>query len=186
MNRKLQEAAITDVLTGVYNRAGLYGEIHRMAEGWSTGRKHQGLGLMFADLDNFKSYNDTFGHDVGDLILKEMSKIFTRVTGNNGFVSRYGGDEFILLINTDSRDELETIAKEIYHTIEETDGFRESIESYVGHPIQVTKKNRITCSIGISMAPDVQNEEDVNKLLKRADDLLYSVKTTEKGRYAFI
>jgi diguanylate cyclase (GGDEF)-like protein len=186
MNRKLQEAAITDVLTGIYNRAGLYGEIHRMAEGWNAGEKHQSLGLMFADLDNFKAYNDTFGHDVGDLILKEMAAIFTSVTGEKGFVSRYGGDEFILLINTDSRDELESIAQQIYHTIDETDGFRETIEQYVGHPIQVTKKNRITCSIGISMAPDVQSEEDVNKLIKLADDLLYSVKTTEKGRYAFI
>jgi diguanylate cyclase (GGDEF)-like protein len=157
-----------------------------MAEGWSAGKVYQSLGLMFADLDNFKAYNDTFGHDVGDLILKEMASIFTEVTGEKGFVSRYGGDEFILLINTDSRDELESIAQQIYHIIEETDGFRATIENYVGHPIEVTKKNRITCSIGISMAPNVQNEEDVNKLIKLADDLLYSVKTTEKGHYAFI
>lgn len=186
MNHKLQMSAVTDVLTGIYNRAGLYEQINRMAEGWKSGQRQNKVGLMFVDLDNFKSYNDTFGHDVGDIILKEMAAIFQSVAENYGFVSRYGGDEFILLLNTDDKDELESLAKEIYRRINATDGFRESIEKCVGHEIEVKEQNRITCSIGISMSSDAKGEQDIDELIKLADDLLYSVKRTEKGHYAFI
>ena len=78
MNRKLQEAAVTDMLTGIYNRAGMYEEIRQMIECYRVSEKTHHVGLMFIDLDNFKHYNDTFGHDVGDLILKEMAKIFRK------------------------------------------------------------------------------------------------------------
>ena len=180
MNRKLQEAAVTDMLTGIYNRAGMYEQIHHFAQS-----DVRGTGLMFIDLDNFKHYNDTFGHDVGDLILKEMAAIFTDVSKNRGFVCRYGGDEFIIFLGTDNAAELEAIAKDIYRRINETEGFREQIENYLGHEIVVDEKRKITCSIGIASAPNVHSEEEINSLIKKADDLLYSVKKAEKGRYAF-
>ncbi len=186
MNHKLQTAAVTDMLTGIYNRTGLYEEIHRMTEIWMEGRKRHPLGLMFIDLDNFKKYNDTFGHDVGDLILKEMAAVFTDVVKEKGFVSRYGGDEFIILLHTGDKDELENIAKEIYAQIDAGEGFKESIEKYTGQAVEVKKENRITCSIGIAMASDVKSEEDVEEMIKLADDRLYTVKTSVKGRYAFI
>ena len=91
MNRKLQEAAVTDMLTGIYNRAGMYEEIRQMIECYRVSEKTHHVGLMFIDLDNFKHYNDTFGHDVGDLILKEMAKIFRKAVKGRGFVARYGG-----------------------------------------------------------------------------------------------
>ena len=157
-----------------------------MAEVWKKENKAHPLGLMFIDLDNFKKYNDTFGHDVGDLILKEMAAVFTGVVEDKGFVSRYGGDEYIILLNTEDREELEDIAKEIYRRIDTSEGFRESIEKYMGREIEVQKENRITCSIGIAMASDVKSEDEVTEMIKLADDRLYSVKTSVKGRYAFI
>ena len=181
MNRKLQLAAVTDMLTGIYNRAGMYEQIHNFAQSGA-----QGTGLMFIDLDNFKHYNDTYGHDIGDLILKGMAKIFTEVSKDQGFVCRYGGDEFIIFLGTDDPHELEYIAKKIYKKIDATEGFKEQIESYLGHPITVDERRKITCSIGIASAPDVHSEEEINSLIKRADDLLYSVKTAEKGHYAFL
>lgn len=181
MNRKLQLAAVTDMLTGIYNRAGMYEQIHSFAQSGA-----QGTGLMFIDLDNFKHYNDTYGHDIGDLILKGMAQIFTEVSKDRGFVCRYGGDEFIIFLGTDDPNELEYIAKEIYRKIEATEGFKEQIESYLGHPITVDERRKITCSIGIASAPNVHSEEEINTLIKRADDLLYSVKTAEKGHYAFL
>lgn len=114
MNRKLQEAAVTDMLTGIYNRAGMYEEIQQMIKCYSMSEETHHVGLMFIDLDNFKHYNDTFGHDVGDLILKEMAKIFRKAVKGRGFVARYGGDEFIMILNTDDREILEQIAKGIY------------------------------------------------------------------------
>ena len=141
---------------------------------------------MFIDLDNFKIYNDTFGHDVGDLILKEMASIFQNEAIGNGFVSRYGGDEFIIILDTADDKKLEKIAKNIYAKIERSDGFKKQIEDYLGHPISVDKGSRITCSMGIAKAGDVKCEEDINNLIHQADELLYKVKTREKGNYAFL
>lgn len=185
MNRQLQAVAVTDLLTGIYNRTGMYDWIHNKIELWNRDMNHHGLGLMFVDLDNFKNYNDSFGHDVGDLILKEMARIFREVAGENGIVCRYGGDEFIILMNVTDRDVMESYAKQIYRKIDDSDGFKEAIEKYVGRNISVDSNRRITCSIGMTMQEDVQNEEEVEQMIKQADDLLYSVKTTEKGRYAF-
>jgi diguanylate cyclase (GGDEF)-like protein len=181
MNKQLQLAAVTDMLTGIYNRAGMYEQIHLFARNGA-----RGTGLMFIDLDNFKHYNDTYGHDVGDLILKGMASIFTDIAKDIGFVCRYGGDEFIIFLGTDDPTELEYIAKEIYRRIDATEGFKAEIEEYLGHPVTVDEGRKITCSIGIASAPDVHSEEEINSLIRKADDLLYSVKTAEKGRYAFL
>lgn len=186
MNSKLQAAAVTDTLTGIYNRAGMYAVIKEMVDCYSTSDKQHHVGLMFIDLDNFKTYNDTFGHDVGDLILKEMAAIFQNEAIGYGFVSRYGGDEFILILGTDDEEKLEKIAKNIYAKIDSTDGFRKQIEDYLGHPISVDKDSRITCSMGIAKAGNVKCEDDINNLIHQADELLYKVKTSEKGHYAFL
>ncbi len=186
MNSKLQAAAVTDVLTGIYNRAGMYGEIERMTRRITQEGKPQSIGLMFIDLDNFKHYNDTFGHDIGDIILKEMANIFKQVSADYGFVSRYGGDEFIIILNTDDSVILENMAKEIYRRIEATNGFKQEIEARIHKEVVVDASRRISCSIGISCASDICDEESFNQLIRKADDLLYTVKTTEKGHYAFI
>ena len=141
---------------------------------------------MFIDLDNFKHYNDTFGHDIGDLILKEMAAIFKDVSIGKGFVSRYGGDEFIIILETDDRRELEEIAKEIYARINETSGFKKQIEEHLGHAITVNEGRLITCSMGIAYASNVRRGDEVSSLIKQADDLLYIVKTGEKGHYKFL
>lgn len=186
MNRKLQAAAVTDILTGIYNRAGMYqqlGKIEEQLKGKSAGRD---IGLMFIDLDNFKHYNDTYGHDVGDLILKEMALIFKQVSQGKGFVSRFGGDEFIIILETKDKDTLEKIAKDIYARIDANAGFKKQIEEYLGHEITVDAGRLITCSIGIASAANVHNEDEINELIRKADDLLYTVKMGEKGHYKFI
>lgn len=186
MNKKLQAAAETDMLTGVYNRAGMYQQIAQIEEHLKDNPKGFDTGLMFIDLDNFKHYNDTYGHDIGDLILKEMAAIFKDVSLGKGFVSRYGGDEFIIILETNDRDELEAIAKEIYARIEATSGFKKQIEEHLGHEITVDAGRMITCSMGVTSAADVRSEETIGELIKQADDLLYTVKTGEKGHYKFL
>lgn len=82
---------------------------------------------MFIDLDNFKHYNDTYGHDVGDFVLIKMADIFTEVCGKDGFVCRYGGDEFLIFLYTDDRDIFKEKAERIYQIIDEADGFSAEI-----------------------------------------------------------
>ncbi|WP_455720885.1 diguanylate cyclase [Agathobacter sp.] len=185
MNLKLQQAAITDMLTGIYNRAGMYQEIEKIEKRIAMSAAGTDIGLMFIDLDNFKHYNDTYGHDIGDLILREMAYIFREVSKDKGFVSRYGGDEFIIILESRTRFELENIAKEIYARIAEADGFRKQIKRYLKHDVEFNEEKNITCSIGIAYAQDVTTENEITDLIKKADDLMYTVKTGEKGHYAF-
>ena len=185
MNRKLKVAAVTDMLTGIYNRAGMYDRIHKMIEQIESTGKSKEVSLMFIDLDNFKHYNDTYGHDVGDIVLRGMADIFLAVSSGKGFVSRFGGDEFIIIVETGNKEKMENLAKEIYRRIDEANGFQRDIERAVGHKVEIAQDQLITCSIGISIAEDVREEEDINCLIRKADDLLYYVKTKEKGHYAF-
>lgn len=185
MNRRLKQAAVTDMLTGIYNRAGMYQEIEKLEKRISVTSGGMDVGLMFIDLDNFKHYNDTYGHDVGDLILKEMAFIFREVAKDRGFVSRYGGDEFIIAIESCARYELENIAKDIYARIADADGFSRQIKKYLNHEVEFNEEKNITCSIGISYERNVTSESQITELIKKADDLMYTVKTGEKGHYAF-
>ena len=186
MNQRLKEAATTDTLTGVYNRAGMYARLKSMQEDYRVAENKKGVGVMFIDLDNFKPYNDAYGHDVGDLVLKEMSSIFREAIGDNGFLSRYGGDEFIIVAYTDVREELEEIANNIYRSIESANGFTDKIEKLIGNQITIDKKHKINCSIGICTAGEYEGEVAIENMIKRADDSLYKVKEAGKGHYAFV
>lgn len=183
MNTKLYLSAVTDQLTGIYNRDGFYRKLAATLEEMQSGKREAKLGLMFVDLDNFKHYNDTFGHDVGDLILVKMAELFSRLCEEKGFVCRYGGDEFLLLFYQDDKIALEETAKQIYREIEEADGFEEEISQKLGEKVSIANAKRISCSIGITIATDIQSEKDMNKMIKQADELLYSIKTSTKGTY---
>ena len=183
MNNKLYLAAVTDQLTGIYNREGFYRRIKDLIDEFSGGKRKPELGLMFIDLDNFKHYNDTYGHDVGDLVLKEMADIFSGLCEKQGFVCRYGGDEYIIVFFTADKERLKETAKQIYQKIDQADGFEKAISEKLKKQISIRKEQRISCSIGIVLAEDIHGEEEINQMIKRADDLLYSIKTTKKGTY---
>ncbi len=183
MNTKLYLSAVTDQLTGIYNREGFYRKLNSLLQEFAQGERQPQLGLMFIDLDNFKYYNDTFGHDVGDFILVKMAEIFQKLSKERGFVCRYGGDEFIITFYTADRLQLEAWAKQIYVMIAEADGFEKAISENLGENIVIAKERQISCSIGIAVGENIRDEEEINRLIKQADDLLYSIKTSTKGTY---
>ena len=74
-------------------------------------------------------------------------------------------------------------AKQIYQKIDQADGFEKAISEKLKKQISIRKEQRISCSIGIVLAEDIHGEEEINQMIKRADDLLYSIKTTKKGTY---
>jgi len=182
MNKRLQEAATTDVLTGITNRMGMYERLRLKLE---EHKVIDSMGVMFVDLDNFKPYNDTYGHEVGDIVLQGMARIFDETINQRGFVSRYGGDEFIIITYTNERAQIEEIAKTIYEKIEKADGFRTEIEAALQMPVEIKDGQKISCSIGIATCDKFTTENYVDDLIKIADDLLYNVKATGKGTYIF-
>lgn len=186
MNAALYKSAVTDQLTGILNRKGFYQNVEKIVSKIRTGKAEHTYSIMFIDLDNFKTYNDTFGHDVGDKLLQFMAKMFDRVCKDRGFVTRYGGDEFIIVLYTGDRKELEEIAEQIYSEIRAQNGFRDMIARETGKPVELNEQKLLSCSIGIISSDEVRTEEDFNEMIKRADDLLYIVKDSSKGTYKFM
>lgn len=183
INTKLYLSAVTDQLTGIYNREGFYRKLTALLEEMKRGERDSSLGLMFVDLDNFKPYNDTYGHDIGDLVLIRMADIFKELCQGEGFVCRYGGDEFLLVFYTDDVAVLEAKAKQIYHEIELTGGFQKEISEKLGVETAIEKSKWISCSIGVTTATDIRSDDDMTEMIKRADNLLYSIKESGKGTY---
>lgn len=186
MNKRLKETVTTDTLTGISNRTGMYERIKQMCSNLDLRQEGLGVGVMFIDLDNFKPYNDTYGHDIGDVVLREMANIFKNAVGDAGFVSRHGGDEFIIILYTSDHKEIETIAKRIYRLIEAAEGFEEMIEKIVKKKVWMDPNHKISCSIGIATQDNIEDEKTIEHLIQKADGSMYLVKAEGKGNYKFV
>lgn len=100
-------------------------------------------------------------------------------------MTRFGGDEFIIFLYTGEKKTLEATAKAIYKEIKKQDGFRELIAKEIGQPVEIDDKKLLSCSIGIISSNQVKKAEDIDEMIKEADDLLYAVKAESKGTYKF-
>jgi len=167
--KRIRELAYTDILTGLASRARFYQHIEEVIK--HSIRHNHRFSLLYIDLDNFKDINDSLGHDVGDLLLKEVSNRLNAVSRDVDFLSRLSGDEFCILV-----DEIEdeyTASK-----------VAERCFKAISQPVTLTGRvHTPTCSIGIAHYPD--NGKTVSALLKAADTALYSAKERGKNRYAF-
>lgn len=155
-----------DPLTGVYNRSTYLEKIERLLKR----KQHQEIGLLLFDVDNFKQVNDQYGHLKGDMILVELAKILERLAHKEGFVVRFGGDEFAIVIKNATLEKMERIANE---AIEEVRLKKESNDL----AWQV-----LSLSIGGTLQANIQETE--RDLYSRADDALYASKNDGKNRYS--
>ena len=183
MNVKLKHISVTDHLTGLLNREGFYSNVQQLLQ--KNAKQKNPVSVLYIDLDNFKLYNDSFGHNIGDLLLIKMSEVFEKVCGNEGFVSRYGGDEFIILLTTNQKKFVEEISKKIYSELISNNYFTKEIEAALNTEISIGIDSQITCSIGIAISDNISSEDEFNVLLKKADTILYDIKKTKKGTFAF-
>lgn len=183
MNAKLQRSAITDLLTGLLNRQGFAKKFEDIAD-FSANKQYENrvTTVLYIDLDNFKYCNDTFGHDIGDVVLKEISKMFTELVGKDGYIVRYGGDEFVIVLpGSDTQDGVK-MAKLIYETLEKRNCFIKEISQALNRAVEIDKAHRISCSIGIATTSKY-NHNSVTECLKHADSALYDVKKGTKHDY---
>ena len=138
------------------------------------------LTILYADLDNFKYYNDTFGHEIGDVVLVEFAQLLKKVTGDDGFAVRYGGDEFLVVLKNKDKKTGIRIAEQIYKGIQ--GGFVDILSSHMGERVVIPDEKKISCSIGIATA-ETDEHLSLNETLKRADEALYYIKRNGKSRY---
>ncbi len=176
MNQKLEQSAITDHLTGITNRNGF----SRQVEMICAQSNRQNNVILYVDLDNFKYYNDTFGHEIGDLVLVCFAEIFKKMTKEKGLAVRYGGDEFIILLYNQSEQDGAYLAEQIYEEIK--DGFKGEIGDKLHKTVDIPEDKKISCSIGIASFQS-GSKEALETALNHADQMLYYVKRHGKSKY---
>jgi diguanylate cyclase (GGDEF)-like protein len=169
-NQKLEKLSSRDPMTGLYNRRKFYEFINHEVD--RSERYNQKFSLLMLDLDNFKHINDTFGHPVGDLVLKKFTNLISKKLRSSDIFCRFGGDEFgILLAETEHVPALE-VAEKLRKLISESE-----IKLPLG-------KISITASIGLITFPDnVSNKE---QLISGMDIAMYKAKRSGKNRVTSI
>jgi len=169
LEEKMKHMATHDDLTGLGNRALLKDRLNNLIG--LHQRQNLQMAVLFLDLDGFKSINDTYGHDVGDELLKQLSQRLQTSVRNSDTLVRFGGDEFVfLLTGLHKGEEAAFIADKILHLLK-TPFELSAITTCVG------------CSIGIALYPDDGTTD--TELLKVADTLMYKVKAQGKNNYTF-
>ncbi|TNF48937.1 MAG: GGDEF domain-containing protein [Deltaproteobacteria bacterium] len=165
---KFEQLAITDPLTGLYNRRFFE---DRLQEEFSRGeRQQQTFCIILADLDNFKIYNDLCGHLAGDNALRKTAEILRRSAREMDVVTRYGGEEFCLILPGTGKKESVFVGERFRRAIE--------AESFPGE--NHLPLGRLTTSIGIATFP--ADGVTVNELIHAADLALYSAKQSGRNR----
>jgi diguanylate cyclase (GGDEF)-like protein len=165
---QLEHQANYDALTGLPNRNLLN---DRLRQAVYAQRSPRNLAVVFMDLDHFKFVNDSLGHSTGDKLLKAMGERLRAALREGDTVGRVGGDEFVLILNDQSNEEV------IFRAMQR-------IASKVGEPITIDGKELyVSCSAGISMYP--QDGPDVDTLLKNADAAMYRAKEHGRNNFQF-
>jgi diguanylate cyclase (GGDEF)-like protein len=163
--RDLERLAITDYLTGIYNVRYFY---NRLEEEFSRSERHRiPLCCMMFDIDNFKNINDTYGHRVGDIILRELAQLVREHTRKSDVFARYGGEEFIMLLPQTS----------LTGSLSEAERLSKIVKNYQFYALK--NGERITVSVGIACSSDTRIKNPDN-LITFADDALFTAK--KKGR----
>ena len=162
MIKHTYDMATKDKLTGLYNRQYLEDYVQQAIDRMQ--RHENVLILIFIDIDNFKYVNDTFGHDEGDIVLKEVSKIFHDTFRKYDVVVRYGGDEFLILLEERTYDE--TSVKAI-------------LEKMVQRVEERLLEFKISASYGCATAP--KEAQVLQELISIADERMYAHKRAKKS-----
>jgi diguanylate cyclase (GGDEF)-like protein len=159
---KMQQLAFTDELTKLPNRRAMIEFTNREL---SRFRRYGTLmGVILMDLDHFKKFNDQFGHDKGDLVLKESAKAISGLVRETDWFGRWGGEEFLVVVGAASPEGVGIFANRLRAALEE---------------IKIPGLPQVTGSFGVAIA---RSEDDIDTLVKRADEALYAAKAAGRNR----
>lgn len=165
---KTKMQAITDGLTGLYNHR--FFREHLEVEMERADRYSHNLSLIILDIDNFKHYNDSYGHPQGDELLKELADLLQKCVRESDLACRYGGEEFALILPETNKEAATALAERL----------RKDIQDHPFPHKETQPLGAVTVSIGVAASP--VDAKDMEKLIKKADDALYRAKTTGRNR----
>ncbi|MBM9612725.1 GGDEF domain-containing protein [Desulfobulbus rhabdoformis] len=168
-NRLLENLANLDGLTEINNHR--YFQIFLDSEINRCIRNERSLGLLLADIDHFKKLNDTYGHQTGDFILKEFSRITKEVIREYDLIARYGGEEFVFVLPETGEEDALAVAEKL----------RKTVEDYPFDDGNLTY--HVTISVGVACAVPSEDEEfNKNDFINNADEALYEAKNNGRNR----
>ena len=162
---ELKTIAFRDELTKLYNRR--YCQIHLEHKLQEYKNFNINFGIVFFDIDNFKYINDSYGHLIGDEILKMIGQTSNSVLEENDFLSRWGGEEFVLAVQNVNFDRIKSISEKLRRIIDNSNINYEK------------KKLSVTVSIGATI---INEDDTIHTLIDRADMLMYRSKTNGKNQ----
>ena len=163
---KLEVEALTDPLTGLYNRRYFEQALTEYLAAFS--RAGAPLGLLTLDIDHFKSVNDNYGHDAGDVVLRELARVLKGLTREHDIVARTGGEEFAILAP--------------FATIEQVRPFAERLCRMVSNMRVDVGRVVLRPTVSIGLATTLEGVGDAGGLIKLSDERLYLAKQTGRNR----
>jgi diguanylate cyclase (GGDEF)-like protein len=165
-NQRAQEASLTDVLTGLYNRR--YA-MQRLVQEWAEAeRGKRPLSVLALDIDHFKAVNDNHGHDVGDAVLRQFSDILRSLARVADVVCRFGGEEFLIIAPDTPADGALRLA--------------ERVRAAVQRKVLVVKDISLQMTVSIGVAEKAPSHTSTDQLIKAGDEALYAAKLGGRNR----
>lgn len=165
IEEKLRKHAFSDYLTGLVNRGGIIEYLNQIITEFDENGKP--FGVVLADIDLFKIINDTYGHRVGDDVLKEVSAILRENIRSMDFVGRYGGEEFLIILKQTNYDSIK----------ESLERIRTKIEKFVFE--YEKEKLSLTMTFGVHL---FNGKESISSVIEKADQALYYGKETGRNK----
>lgn len=163
---RIRREAVTDGLTGLANRKSFDEQINRLCR--EAKRDSYIFSLIMIDIDHFKAFNDTYGHQVGDQVLRLVAMTLVNEVKGQDMAARYGGEEFTIILPGTNANAARSVAENLRKAVEKKEVINRSTGDHLG---------QITISLGVAQ---FYGDEDVEELIRRADMALYSSK--DKGR----
>ena len=167
--RTIEQIGLIDPLTKISNRRGF--ENRLSAEWGKASREQKSISIMMMDIDKFKFYNDTYGHQQGDMVLKAFADIASgAIKRSSDFIARWGGEEFVILLPGTDIEGSSEVAERVRNDV---------AEAVI--PTEDGQNTRITVSIGVaSIVPKLESSTSV--FIKKADQALYKAKESGRNR----
>jgi len=164
----VEQMAVTDGLTGLYNRRYFQEALERELSRADRGGGH--LALLLLDIDHFKLLNDTYGHAMGDAVLKKMATVLHETLRKGDVLARFGGEEFVVLLPQSTYEGAQEFAQRVW----------KAVGSARIHP--GGRGHRVTVSVGWALLPD--DADNAGALIEAADRALYHAKESGRDRVA--
>lgn len=181
MNLYLNDLATKDHLTNLYNRAYTIDVLNQL-KSTADNQNDYNFGIFFIDLNNFKYYNDTFGHDKGDELLKLSASIITNRFRDSDVVTRYGGDEFIVILTDITRDNFYAVLNAFKHYAMDEINFDSRLSSIIDNS-NIPADKQLNFAIGHCFYSP-EDARTIDRLVQLADDRMYEHKAKIKNNTA--